>query len=350
MILWLWNERGAHRIEDPRFLPTFFLHAAPAELPEIRRRTEILDGVREVREVPRRIALEDDEARPVLEIVPRHYRDIREIAHILASHGGYVGGRRGRVRHAVPRAEGRGTWRDDETRPGPGQVRGTKREIVFHVREDRLQTGPVHPARAAASGPRALRDARERFRGPRRALASFDTHATGTGAPHAGHGLHRDADEPRVPGRLPRRLEEESPGGLQGRRESLAGRSWRIHVRTGSRSARGPLRTRLFLPVSEHHGEVQHLRRDTRLRLLPHRWARRTRVAVPSVHTASRERGPRAEAANRTTPILQEDEKGTGSATRCVHGAGYDSQVDVSDLLQCRHTHPIQIEWEILHR
>src|SRR5213595_2814425 len=90
MVVWLWNERGAHRIEDPRFLPTFFLHAAPGELPEIRRRTEILDGVREVREVPRRIALEDDEAKAVLEIVPRHYRDIREIAHILDSNGGYV--------------------------------------------------------------------------------------------------------------------------------------------------------------------------------------------------------------------------------------------------------------------
>src|SRR5256886_7602235 len=90
MVLWLWNAQGAHRIEDPRFLPTFFLHAAPADLPEIRRRTEILDGVREVREVSRRIALEDDEARPVLEIVPRHYRDIRELAHILDSNGGYV--------------------------------------------------------------------------------------------------------------------------------------------------------------------------------------------------------------------------------------------------------------------
>ena len=90
MVLWLWNERGAHRIEDPRFLPTFYLHAAPAELPEIRRRTEILDGVREVREVSRRIALEDDEAKSVLEIVPRHYRDIRELAHILDSNGGYI--------------------------------------------------------------------------------------------------------------------------------------------------------------------------------------------------------------------------------------------------------------------
>jgi DNA polymerase elongation subunit (family B) len=90
MVLWLWNEQGAHRLEDPGFLPTFFLHASPAELPGIRRRTEILDGVREVREVERRIALEDDEAKPVLEIVPRHYRDIRELAHILDSNGGYV--------------------------------------------------------------------------------------------------------------------------------------------------------------------------------------------------------------------------------------------------------------------
>lgn len=90
MVLWLWNERGAHRIEDPRFLSTFFLHAPPADLPGIRRRTEILDGVREVREVSRRIALEDDEPRPVLEIVPRHYGDIRELAHILDSNGGYV--------------------------------------------------------------------------------------------------------------------------------------------------------------------------------------------------------------------------------------------------------------------
>lgn len=90
MVLWLWNERGAHRIEDPRFLPTFFLHASPAELSAIRQRTEILDGVREVREVSRRIALEDDEPKPVLEIVPRHYRDIRGLARILDSNGGYV--------------------------------------------------------------------------------------------------------------------------------------------------------------------------------------------------------------------------------------------------------------------
>src|SRR2546425_913945 len=60
------------------------------ELPAIRRRIEILDGVREVRDVSKRIALEDDERKPVLEIVPRHYRDIRGLAHILDSNGGYV--------------------------------------------------------------------------------------------------------------------------------------------------------------------------------------------------------------------------------------------------------------------
>src|SRR4030067_996542 len=90
MVLWLWNERGAHRIEDPQFLPTFFLHAPPGELSAIRRRIEILDGVREVREVERRIALEDDEPSAVLEIVPRRYRDLREVARILDSNGGYV--------------------------------------------------------------------------------------------------------------------------------------------------------------------------------------------------------------------------------------------------------------------
>ena len=90
MVLWLWNESGAHRIEDPRFVPTFFLHARRSELPALRRRIEILDGVREVREVSHRIALEDDEPSPVLEIVPRHYRDLRGIAHILDSNGGYV--------------------------------------------------------------------------------------------------------------------------------------------------------------------------------------------------------------------------------------------------------------------
>src|SRR3989475_937407 len=88
IVLWLWNERGAHRIEDPRVVPTFFLHASPSELPAIRRRIEILDGVRDVREGQKRIALEDDEPKPVLEIVPRHYRDIRNLAHILDSNGG----------------------------------------------------------------------------------------------------------------------------------------------------------------------------------------------------------------------------------------------------------------------
>ncbi len=90
MVLRLWNEGRAERIEDPHFVPSFFLHAASSELPALRRRIEILDAVREVREVERRIALEDDDPKPVLEIVPRHYRDLAKVARILDSNGGYV--------------------------------------------------------------------------------------------------------------------------------------------------------------------------------------------------------------------------------------------------------------------
>ncbi len=90
MVLWLWTEEGPQRIEDPRFVPSFFLHAAPSELPALRNRIEILDGVREVREAERRIALEDDDPKTVLEIVPRHYRDLAKVARILDSNGGYV--------------------------------------------------------------------------------------------------------------------------------------------------------------------------------------------------------------------------------------------------------------------
>src|SRR5438128_11374068 len=80
IVLWLWNERGAHRIEDPRVVPTFYLHASPSELPAIRRRIEILDCVRDVRGVQKRSALEDDDPNPVLEIGPRDDRDTRTLA------------------------------------------------------------------------------------------------------------------------------------------------------------------------------------------------------------------------------------------------------------------------------
>ena len=90
MVLWLWNEERAERIVDPHFVPSFFLHATPSELPALRRRIEILDGVREAREVERRIALEDDDTKPVLEIIPRHYRDLAKVARILDSNGGYM--------------------------------------------------------------------------------------------------------------------------------------------------------------------------------------------------------------------------------------------------------------------
>src|SRR5207302_9603496 len=100
---------------------------------------------------------------------------------------------------------------------------------------------------------------------------------------------------------------------------------------TGSRGPRRPLRTRLLLPVSEHHGEIQHLRGDARLRLLPHGRPAGPGAAVPSLHAKGGNRWPRAEAADRAEKGLQENEKGTRSAPRCVHGPRHDSQVDFSD-------------------
>src|SRR3989442_9014691 len=81
---------------------------------------------------------------------------------------------------------------ESATGPGPRPVRGSEGEILLHVREDRLQTGAVHLARSAASGPRALRVSGERFRGPRGTVAAVDADAAGTSAAHTRHGVFRD--------------------------------------------------------------------------------------------------------------------------------------------------------------
>src|SRR2546428_6624670 len=54
IVLWLWNQDGAHRIEDKAFEASFFIRPPPSEIPEVRKRLEILDQVKEVREVERR--------------------------------------------------------------------------------------------------------------------------------------------------------------------------------------------------------------------------------------------------------------------------------------------------------
>src|SRR5881396_2124270 len=111
------------------------------------------------------------------------------------------------------------------------------------------------------------------------------------------------------------------------------------------RVSRGALRARLFLFVSEHHGEVQHLRGDARLRLLSHRWPPCPRVAVPHVHTASWDCWSCAETVDRATTVLQEDEEGTRPAARCLHWARHDSQVDARNLLRWQHPGSNQGKW-----
>src|SRR2546430_11715921 len=138
MVLWLWNERGAHRIEDRRVVPSFFLHAPPSELPAIRRRIEILDGVRDVREVQKRIALEDDDPRPVLEIVPRHYRDIRGLAHILDSNGG---DRHHRLLNLGPRFR----------QPEPNQHESLPLALMHYAKRGLRAGGGGHPPHVSLS-------------------------------------------------------------------------------------------------------------------------------------------------------------------------------------------------------
>ena len=68
---------------------SFFVRTPPSERSEVRKRLEILDQVKEVREVERRVDIGSEEAVPVLEIVPRHYKELQDIAKIVASNGGY---------------------------------------------------------------------------------------------------------------------------------------------------------------------------------------------------------------------------------------------------------------------
>src|SRR5207247_6492116 len=101
----------------------------------------------------------------------------------------------GRFHDAIPRPQGRGPRRIDATRTGCGQVRETERKIVLHVRENRLQAGPVYPAWTSAFGPRALRVSGERLRRPRATLTAVDADASAAGEPPTGHGLQRHAGE-----------------------------------------------------------------------------------------------------------------------------------------------------------
>jgi len=89
IVVWLWTEHGVRRIEDSRFRPSFFMSAPPSELQSYRQRLEIIDEIGEVRETRRRLNLGDEEPSPVLEIFPRHYRDLNDLAKTIDSNGGY---------------------------------------------------------------------------------------------------------------------------------------------------------------------------------------------------------------------------------------------------------------------
>jgi len=89
LVLWLWSRGKAHRIEDTTYRPSFFVHAPLEELREFRERLAVLDGVQETRLARRRISLERREKVPVLEIVPRRYSDLQDVARSIDSNGKY---------------------------------------------------------------------------------------------------------------------------------------------------------------------------------------------------------------------------------------------------------------------
>ena len=85
----MWTPSGVHRIEDRAFRPSFFVKVPPAELPDLQRRLEILDQVAATRVAMKRTSLAAESPKPLLEVVPRHYRDLRDAARIVASAGKY---------------------------------------------------------------------------------------------------------------------------------------------------------------------------------------------------------------------------------------------------------------------
>ncbi len=78
-----------HRIEDRSFRPSFFVKVPPAELPDLQRRLGILDQVAATRVVMKRTELAAEEPEPLLEVVPRHFADLRDAARIVDSAGKY---------------------------------------------------------------------------------------------------------------------------------------------------------------------------------------------------------------------------------------------------------------------
>jgi DNA polymerase elongation subunit (family B) len=78
-----------HRVEDRAFRPSFFVKVPPGEIPDLQRRLAILDQVAAARVVMRRTGLAAESPEPLLEIVPRHYRDLQDAARIVHSAGGY---------------------------------------------------------------------------------------------------------------------------------------------------------------------------------------------------------------------------------------------------------------------
>jgi DNA polymerase elongation subunit (family B) len=87
LVTWLWTPRGVRRIEDPTYRPHFYVHGRRGDLESMKRRLERLDRVEEVEWASKKIDIRSTEPVPVLDILPRHYRDLHPLAELVNREG-----------------------------------------------------------------------------------------------------------------------------------------------------------------------------------------------------------------------------------------------------------------------
>jgi DNA polymerase elongation subunit (family B) len=87
LVTWLWTPQGVRRIEDPDYRPRFYVHGERGDLEGMKRRLTRLDRVEDVEWASQKIDIRSTEPVPVLDVLPRHYRDLHPLAELVNREG-----------------------------------------------------------------------------------------------------------------------------------------------------------------------------------------------------------------------------------------------------------------------
>ncbi|MFQ6012801.1 MAG: DNA polymerase domain-containing protein [Thermoplasmata archaeon] len=87
LVTWLWTPQGVRRIADPAYRPRFYVHGGRGDLEVMKRRLAHLDRVEEVEWASKKTDIRSTEAVPVLDVLPRHYRDLHPLAELVNREG-----------------------------------------------------------------------------------------------------------------------------------------------------------------------------------------------------------------------------------------------------------------------